>query len=88
MLRALLVVGLAVNMLALFLGCLGLILKLSVVLIVGIFVTMLSIFLSVLALVTQPEENFSQLVERVTAGTPLARNAVPRANLPQPAPRR
>ncbi|DBA13317.1 TPA_asm: ORFX protein [Pedicularis rex waikavirus] len=87
MLRTLLVIGLAVNMLALFLGCLGLILKIAIIIIVGIFVTMLSIFLSVLALVTQPTEDFSQFVERVTAGTPLARSVERRANLPRPAPR-
>ncbi|DBA13313.1 TPA_asm: ORFX protein [Mertensia paniculata waikavirus] len=80
--RALLVIGLSVNMLALFLGSLGLILRLQVVLIVGVFVTMLNIFLSVLALTTTPEENISQYLERATAGTPLARVAVRPAPLP------
>uniref|UniRef100_A0AAT9J7X1 Uncharacterized protein n=1 Tax=Gentiana straminea waikavirus TaxID=3115788 RepID=A0AAT9J7X1_9SECO len=80
--RALLIISLAVNMLALFLGCLGLILKIAILIIVGIFVTMLNIFLSVLALVTKPEESTSQFLERVATGTPLARHVEPRAPLP------
>ncbi|DBA13331.1 TPA_asm: ORFX protein [Thapsia villosa waikavirus] len=81
--RALLVVGLAINMIALFLFTLGLILKIAVILIVGVFVTMLNIFLSVLALVTKPEESTSQFLERVVTGTPLARNAEPRVAMPR-----
>nr|DBA13294.1 TPA_asm: ORFX protein [Ajuga reptans waikavirus] len=80
--RALLIIGLAVNMIALFLGCLGLILKLAVVLITGVFVTMLNIFLSVLALVSRPDEDFSQFRERAFAGTPLARHVERPAPLP------
>ncbi|DBA13311.1 TPA_asm: ORFX protein [Ligusticum chuanxiong waikavirus] len=80
--RVLLIIGLAVNMLALFLMCLGLVLRQQILLIVGLFVLMLNIFLSVLALVIRPEENFSQFRERVIDGTPLARVAVPRASIP------
>ncbi|DBA13320.1 TPA_asm: ORFX protein [Primula vulgaris waikavirus] len=87
MLRVLLVISLAVNLLALFLICLGIVLKIEIIIIVGIFVIMLSIFLNVLALVTRPEESFSQFAERASTGTPLANIARPRANLPRPAPR-
>nr|DBA13296.1 TPA_asm: ORFX protein [Actaea racemosa waikavirus] len=82
MLRTMLVIGLAVNMLALFLGCLGLILKLSIIMIVGVFVTMLNIFLNVLALVITPEENFSQFTNRVIAGLSPAPAAEPRRPIP------
>uniref|UniRef100_A0AAT9JJ87 Small hydrophobic protein n=1 Tax=Asian lily-of-the-valley waikavirus TaxID=3115790 RepID=A0AAT9JJ87_9SECO len=80
--RVLLIIGLAVNMLSLFLGCLGMVLRLPVILLVGLFATMLNIFLSVLALVIKPEENYSQFIERATAGTPLARTVTPPVNLP------
>uniref|UniRef100_A0AAT9JBB3 Uncharacterized protein n=1 Tax=Euphorbia ebracteolata waikavirus TaxID=3115786 RepID=A0AAT9JBB3_9SECO len=84
MLRALLVIGLSVNMLSLFLVSLGVVLKIVVLILTGIFVIMLSIFLNVLALVIRPEENLSQLVHRGVSGTPLARYAAPAANFPPP----
>ncbi|DBA13290.1 TPA_asm: ORFX protein [Anacyclus depressus waikavirus] len=81
--RPLLIIGLAVNMIALFLGCMGLILKSAIIMTVGVFVIMLNIFLSVLALVTKSEETFSQFTERVASGTPLARHAPRPAPLPR-----
>uniref|UniRef100_A0AAT9JBC2 Uncharacterized protein n=1 Tax=Sweet wormwood waikavirus TaxID=3115794 RepID=A0AAT9JBC2_9SECO len=81
--RILLIISLAINMCALFLGCMGLILKNVIIMIVGVFVVMLNIFLSVLALVIKPEENFSQFTERVSSGTPLARHAQPQPVLPR-----
>ncbi|AYE54583.1 ORFX protein [Brassica napus RNA virus 1] len=80
--RVLLIASLAINMAALFMQVLGLLLKQPIILIVGICVIMLNIFLNVLALVTKPEEDFSQFLERASAGTPLARNAERRAPLP------
>uniref|UniRef100_A0AAT9J7Y0 Uncharacterized protein n=1 Tax=Pagoda dogwood waikavirus TaxID=3115792 RepID=A0AAT9J7Y0_9SECO len=84
MLRVLLIVALAVSLIALFLLCLGVVLKIEVLIIVAMFVLMLDIFLNVLALVIRPEENYSQFIERATAGTPLARPVLPAANLPRP----
>ncbi|DBA13324.1 TPA_asm: ORFX protein [Ranunculus cantoniensis waikavirus] len=80
--RVLLIVSLAVNMLGLFLVCLGLVLHLNVLSFVSIFAIMLNIFLNVLALVVRSDETYSQAVDRLGSGTPLARRALPPANLP------